>query len=94
MVGFRRKKTPAAGSEDLLGIRNCLEDLTGEAMNVYMGTFVGYVLKLGKTPEDVEKAKARMLSCLRRFVRVEILLDRQSRGQEPEVADLEGLRMD
>lgn len=85
MFGFMRRRKPS-GFEDLPEIRDCLKVMTGEAMNVYVGTLVGHLLNFGKTSEDVEKAKGRMLACLQRYVRAEILLDAQNHGREPELA--------
>ena len=93
MFGFGKKKPE--GFKDLPEIRDCLKTLVGDAMNVYVGTAVGYLLKIGnKTAEDVEKTKTKMLACLQKYVQAEILLDRQNHGYEPEVAELAGLRLD
>lgn len=92
MFGFGKKKPE--GFKDLPEVRDCLKSMVGESVNVYVGTLVGHLLNFGKTPGDVEKAKGMMLACLQKYVRAEILLDRQNRGHEPEVAELAGLRMD
>ena len=56
MFGFMRRRKPS-GFEDLPEVRDCLKVMTGEAMNVYVGTLVEHLLDFGKTSEDVEKAK-------------------------------------
>ena len=96
MFGFMKKKKPEVGFrfKELPEVRDCLKDMAGGAMNVYVGTVVGHLLNFGKTSEDVEKAKASMLAHLQKFVQAEILLDRQNRGHEPSLAELAGLRMD
>ena len=83
--GFRLKKLPE--------IRDCLRDLTGEAMNVYVGTVVGSILNLGKTSNDIERARTRMLVCLQKYVQSEILLDRQEHGGEVTLSELAGLKL-
>lgn len=92
---FKKKKSSAEGFrfKELPEVRDCLKDLAGESMNVYVGTLVGCVLNLGKTTDDVEKAKTRMLVRLQKFVQAEILLDRQEHGGGGvSLAELAGLR--
>ena len=93
MFGFKKKKKPATGFKELPEVRDLLQDMAGEALNVYVGTLVGHLLNFGKTSEDVEKAKTRMLAHLQKYVQAEILLDRQNHGYEPEIAELAGLRL-
>ena len=94
MFGFMRRKNPE-GFKDLPEVRDCLKSMVGESVDVHVGTVVGHLLDIGgKTPGDVEKAKGMMLACLQKYVRAEILLDRQNRGHEPSLAELAGLRMD
>lgn len=98
MFGFKRKKNEfknefEKGFADLPEVRNLLRDLTGDAMNVYVGTMVGYLISLGKTKEDVQGAKEKMLTVLQKYVQAEILLDRQKHGHEPDLAELAGLRL-
>lgn len=91
MFGLMRKRKPS-GFEDLPEVRDCLKVMTGEAMNVYVGTLVGHLLDFGKTSEDVEKAKGKMLAYLQKYVQAEILIDAQNHGREPELPELAGLR--
>lgn len=95
MFGFMRKKKPADGFKfkELPEVRDLLQDMAGEALNVYVGTLVGHLLNFGKTSDDVEKARTRMLAHLQKYVQAEILLDRQNRGNEPSLAELAGLRL-
>lgn len=92
MFGFKRKKKPAVGFDNLPEVRDLLKVLVGDAMNVYVGTLVGRLLDFGKTSEDVERARAKVLACLQRYVKAEILLDAQDHGREPKLAELAGLR--
>ena len=97
MFGFmKKKKKPEVGFrfKELPEVRDCLKEITGGAMNIYVGTLVGHLLEFGKTSDDVERAKARMLAHLQKYVQAEILLDRQNRGHEPSLAELAGLRLD
>lgn len=84
MEGFRFKELPE--------VRDCLKDMTGEAMNVYVGTLVGHLLNFGKTSEDVEKARAGMLAHLQKYVQAEIMLDAQNHGRETKLSELTDLR--
>lgn len=77
--------------KELPEVRNSLRDLAGETMNVYVGTLVGHLLNLGKTSEDVEKARTKMLGYLQRYVQAEILLDTQDHGREVKLSELAGL---
>ena len=94
MFGLFKKKKPEDGFrfKELPEVRDCLKDMAGEAMNVYVGTMVGHLLNFGKTSEDVEKAKASMLAHLQRFVQAEILLDAQDHGRETKLSELTNLR--
>lgn len=91
---FKKKKKSEDGFrfKELPEVRDCLKDMTGEAMNVYVGTLVGHLLNFGKTSEDVEKARASMLAHLQKYVQAEILLDAQEHGRDPKLAELAGLR--
>lgn len=92
MFGFVKKKPEVV--PDLQEIRNMLKDLVGETMNVHIGVVVGHLVNLGgKTAEDVEKSKERMLTVLQAYVKAEILLNRQNHGHEPSLAELDGLRL-
>lgn len=91
MFGFKRKKRPTAGFEYLQEVRDLLKGLAGEAADIYVGTVVGYLMKLGKTPEDVRRTREKMLVVLQKYVQAEILLDGQNHGREvrpSELADL------
>lgn len=94
MFGFTKKKKPEEGFEfkELPEVRDHLKELAGEAMNVYVGTVVGHLLNLGKTSDDVGKAKARMLAHLQKYVQAEILLDAQDHGRETKLSELTNLR--
>lgn len=95
MFGFMKKKKPSEDGfrfKELPEVRDLLQDMAGEAMNVYVGTMVGHLLNFGKTSEDVEKAKASMLAHLQRFVQAEILLDAQDHGRETKLSELTNLR--
>lgn len=97
MFGFMKKKKPSENGfrfKELPEVRDLLQDMAGEALNVYVGTLVGHLMNFGKTSEDVEKAKTRMLAHLQKYVQAEILLDRQNHGYEPEIAEFAGLRPD
>ena len=93
MFGLFRKKKPEDGFrfKELPEVRNCLRDMAGEAMNVYVGTLVGHLLNFGKTSEDVGKARTRMLAHLQKYVQTEILLDAQGHGREVELSELANL---
>ena len=93
MFGLFRKKEPKEGFrfKELPEVRDCLRDVAGEAMNVYVGTLVGHLLDFGKTSEDVGKARTRMMACLQKYVQAEILLDAQGHGREVELSELAGL---
>lgn len=98
MFGFKRKKNEfknefEKGFADLPEVRNLLRDLTGDAMNAYVGTLIGYLTGLGKTKEDVQGVKVKMLVVLQKYVQAEILLDRQNHGHVPDLAELAGLRL-
>lgn len=95
MFGFMEKKKPAEGFrfKELPEVRDCLRDMAGEAMNVYVGTVVSHVLNLGKTREDVEKAKTSMLVHLQKYMQAEIMLDAQNHGREVKLLELAGLRL-
>jgi hypothetical protein len=92
MFGFGKKEKPE-GFKDLPEVRDLMKSLVGEAMNVYVGTTIGFFSGLGKTKEDVKKANAEMLTALQKYVQAEILLDRQRHGHEPSLAELVGLRL-
>lgn len=94
MFGLFKKKKPEDGFrfKKLPELRDCLKDMAGETMNVYVGTMVGHLLNFGKTSEDVEEAKASMLAHLQRFVQAEILLDAQDHGRETKLSELTNLR--
>lgn len=92
MFGFGKKK-PETGFKDLPEVRDLLKELVGEAMHVYTGTVVGYLMNLGKTVDDVKRTKEELLSHLQRYVQAEILLYNQKRGHEPDLAELAGLRL-
>ena len=90
---FGKKKPPEDGLrfKELPEVRNCLRDMAGEAMNVYVGTLVGHLLNFGKTSEDVGKARTRMFAHLQKYVQAEILLDAQNHGREVKLSELAGL---
>ena len=94
MFGLFKKKKPEDGFrfKELPEVRDCLKDLVGKSMNVYVGTLVGHLLDFGKTSKDVEKARASMLAHLQKFVQAEILLDAQEHGRETKLSELTGLR--
>lgn len=95
MFGFmKKKKKPEEGFrfKELPEVRNCLRDMAGEAMNVYVATLVGHLMNLGKTSEDVEKAKTSLLVRLQKYMQAEILLDAQDHGRKVELLELAGLR--
>lgn len=93
MFGFMKKKKPEDGFrfKELPEVRDCLRVMAGESMNVYVGTLVGCVMNLGKTTDDVEKAKTGMLTCLQKYVQAEILLDAQEHGRETRLSELTNL---
>lgn len=93
MFGLFRKKKPEEGYQfkELPEVRNLLRDLSGEALNVYVGTLVGHLLNLGKTSDDVVRARTRMLAHLQKYVQAEILLDAQNHGREVKLSELAGL---
>lgn len=95
MFGFKKKEKTEfeKGFKDLPEVRDLLKSLVGESMNVYVGTKIGYLTGLGRTKEDVEKTRTEMLTALQKYVQAEILLDRQKRGHEPDLAELVGLRL-
>lgn len=93
MFGFKKKEKPEKGFKDLPEVRDLLKELVGEAMHVHTGTVVGYLMNLGKTPEDVKRAKEEMLTALQKYVQAEILLYNQNHGHEPDLAELVGLRL-
>lgn len=93
MFGFKRKKKPE-GFKDLQKVRDLMKDLLGTTMDVYVGTTIEYLINVGgKTAEDVKKYNTKMLEVLQKYVQAEILLDRQKHGHEPDLAELEGLRL-
>lgn len=92
MFGFKRKKDPEV-FEKLPEVRDYLKALTGETMNVYVGTLVGKLMGFGKTDKDVKEAKEELLNNLQRYVKAEILLDAQNHGRAPNLEDLEHLRL-
>ena len=95
MFGFMKKKKPSENGfkfKELPEVRDCLKEITGEAVNVYVGTLVGHLLNFGKTSDDVEKARKRMLAHLQKYVQAEILLDRQEHEGGVSLEELEGLR--
>lgn len=94
MFGFGKKKKDEfeEGFKDLPEVRDLLKDLLGPAMDAYVGTAVGYLMSLGKTVEDVKETRTKMLEVLQKYVRAEILIDRQKHGHEPDLAELAGLR--
>lgn len=95
MFGLFKKKKPAEGFrfKELPEVRDCLRDMAGEAMNVYVATLVGHLMNFGKTSEDVEKARASMLVHLQKYVQAEIMLDAQNHGREVKLLELAGLRL-
>jgi hypothetical protein len=94
MFGFGKKNELEKGFKDLPEVRDLMKDLLGNAMDVYVGTTVGYLASLGgKTAEDVEKTRKDMLTVLQKYVQAEILLDRQKRGHEPSLAEIAYLRL-
>ena len=94
MFGFGKKKKDEfeEGFKDLPEVRDLLKDLLGPAMDAYVGTTTGYLMSLGKTVEDVNKTRTKMLEVLQKYVRAEIILDRQKHGIEPSLEDLVYLR--
>lgn len=97
MFGFKRKKKPAGGFvfKELPEVRDRLKDLTGQAMNIYVGTLIGHLMKIGCETEDaVDRARSQMLTCLQKYVRSEILLARQEHGGELSLAEIMGLSLD
>ena len=96
MFGLGKKKKPLEEGfkfKELPEVRDCLKDMTGQAVNLYAATLVSNLLKLGKTSEDVEKARTRTLAILQKYVQSEILLDRQNHGGEVSLSELAGLRL-
>ena len=94
MFGFGKKKKDEfeEGFKNLPEVRGLLKDLLGEALNVYMGVTVSYLMNFGKTKAEVEKAKTEMLNTLQKYVQAEILLERQKHGRAPSLEELVFLR--
>jgi hypothetical protein len=94
MFGLKKKLPEAeAGFKELLEVRDSLKKMTGEAMNIYIGTVVGHLLNLGnKSKADVESTKETVLKYLQKYIQAEIMLDRQKNiRHEPDLAELAGL---
>lgn len=91
MFGFGKKKL-GKGFDKLPEIRDLTKGMLGDAIEVYVGTVVGYLTGLGKTEEDLENARTGMLEVLQKYVLTEIILDRQKRRHEPSLAELAYLR--
>ena len=92
MFGFGKKAKPEEGFKELPEVRDLMKDLLAETMDLYVGTTVGYLMNLGKTEKDVEKAREDMISALQKYVQTEILLERQRHGQAPSLEELVFLR--
>jgi hypothetical protein len=90
MFEFGKKKPEVF--DDLTKVRDLLKILVGEATQFFTGTVVYYLTNRGKTIEDVEKAKEKMLEALQRYVKSEIILDKQNHRHAPDLAELAGLR--
>jgi hypothetical protein len=93
MFGFKKKLPEAEASfKELQEVRDSLKKMTGESMDVYTGTVVGYLMNHGKTIEDVKSTKETMLKYLQKYIQAEIMLDRQKNiRHEPDLAELAGL---
>ena len=88
---FGKKKKP---DNDLQEIRDLTKSLLGDALGIYVVTVLCHFVNHGnKTAKDVEKALKEMLDVLQKYVRTEIILDRQKCGHEPSLAEIAGLSL-
>lgn len=94
MFGFGKKKDPDGFVfKELPEVRDCLKAAVGEAMNVYIGETVRYLISAGGTAGEIKKARELTLDYLQKYVQAEILLYAQNHGHTPDLAELTSLRL-
>ena len=94
MFGFK-KKSNDAGLKELKAIRDLLKSQVAESVNIHVGTICGLIMNIGeKTAYDVTKSKDQLADTLSRYVRSEILVDRQERGGDVSLSELLSLGRD